>query len=172
MGKGSESENSSISTPDKSLKILFVCTNNLNCSPTALALLHHYSPVEFPLTALGSAGPYSGTTSRGADPRMLALLPNNAKAILQQHVTKELSFSIMNSAKNIIVMDEDSAWAVERLLKENKNDSNFLRFRSLFLDETIYEVPEPTSGMGSFDEAFKLIDRGIQNLIKKVLILK
>ena len=116
------------------IKLLFVCSNNLNCSPTAAALLTHYAPLDYPSSAVISAGPYAGSTPRTTDHRMIKLLPAGAREMLAEHRTKALDISAIKSTSEIIVLDEDSAWAIGQIFKENYINRRFIRFRELFLD--------------------------------------
>ncbi len=100
---------------------------------------------------------------------MIELMPQEAKQTLASHRTTQLQIEHIVHSKQIIVLDEDSAWAVERIIKENNIKNGLRRFRELFQDETICAVPDPTLGESSFKEAFDLIDRGVKYLIQRNL---
>jgi protein-tyrosine-phosphatase len=68
----------------------------------------------------------------------------------------------------IILLEGNSTWAVERLIKNNNLRPSFTRFREFFQDETVLGVPDPSMGGSTFKESYNLIDRGVKNFISRI----
>ena len=149
------------------MKVLFICSTNFVRSPLASALFaqrvqSHGLANHFTVT---SAGVFAGKTERQLDKRTIQFA--SSKGIdLSRQGTNELTLELARSSDIIPILDEDS-----RVFLESQFDAEIYSKAILIppmVSLGLLSIPDPVLGEDSFEECFRLLEIGVEELFRKL----
>lgn len=141
-------------------RILFVCQSNLVCSPLAAAIARElYGEANGLL--FDSAGIFASKGGRRYERRIQAIARDRGIAFELQPI-KPVTVNLLEDTKILFYLDEESHYQITQLAVQYKPIMYMLtEFSAKHRNQSI---PDPTSGLISYQELFELLSTVVRDL--------
>ena len=146
-------------------RILFVCNTNLVRSPLAAAFLHGAEVGDLRIAA-ESAGVFAGRRSELLYRPFLELARQH-NLDLSEHQTRSIDLVDFSAFQVLVVFDQESYLHTKQLV--GSRWSRPIYGFSEFIQEPIHsDIPDPLQNEISFEEVFRLIKIGCDEILTKI----